>query len=142
MLSPAPPTNTPSLSPLSPTSPQLPLAHAPLNPCLLGPGGVRPSLCSPLAPRVQSDHPPRRPPASGATAAATPATLAPPEHRQLVALGKQHAAQLADVRRDCAAEVKLADRAYTDLQAEWGRYQVLRDGEHNLHRLTVRTPPP
>ena len=75
-------------------------------------------MCSPLAPKkVRSNPLPRRPPASGATAAATPATLAPPEHRQLTALGKQHAAQLADVRRDCAVEVKLVNRAYTNLQA-------------------------
>ena len=105
-------------------------------------------MCSPLAPRpARSNPPPRRPPASGATAAATPvaatpATPAPPEHRQLVALGKQYAAALADVRRECAAEVKLVNKAYTDLEAAWGHDQVRRDGEHNLHRFVVRTPPP
>ena len=112
--------NAPPLTYL-PTTPAR--SPPPLNPCLLGPGGVRPSLCSPLAPRpARSNPPPRRPPASGATAAATPAAAtpappAPPEHRQLTALGKQHAAQLADVRRDCAVEVKLVNRAYTNLQA-------------------------
>ena len=54
----------------------------------------------------------------------------------------QYAAQLADVRRDCAAEVKLVNKAYTDLEAAWGHDQVRRDGEHNLHRFVVRTPPP
>ena len=54
----------------------------------------------------------------------------------------QHAAELAAVRRECAAEVARVDKAYTDLQAKWGHYQVLRDGEHNLHRLVVRCPPP
>ena len=90
-------------------------------------------MCSPLAPRVQSDHPPRRPPASGA-ATATPG-----------AVGKLRVAQLADVRRECAAEVKGWTRAFTDLQATWGRDQVRRDAvEHDLEREIkgqVRAPP-
>ena len=103
-------------------------------------------MCSPLAPKkVRSNPLPRRPPASGAPAAATPATPAPPEHRQLVALGKQYAAALADVRRECAAEVKGWTRAFTDLQATWGRDQVRRDAvEHDLEREIkgqVRAPP-
>ena len=92
-------------------------------------------MCSPLAPRVQSDHPPRRPPASGA-ATATPGAAA---------VGKQRVAQLADVRRKCAAEVKRVNRAYTDLQATWGHDQVRRDAvEHDLEREIkgqVRAPP-
>ena len=92
-------------------------------------------MCSPLPPRVREP----RPPASGADTA-TPAT----PHSERVALGKlgqQHAAELANVRRECEAVVERVDRAYTDLQAKWGNYQVLRDGEHNLHRHVVGTPP-
>ena len=85
----------------------------------------------PPAPKIRRCRP--ETPASG-DAPATPAPATPAAtNSQLAALGKKHAA-------DRTAQGRAYDKAlvwertrFTNLEADYGRYQVARDAEHHTH---------
>ena len=59
--------------------------------------------------------------------------VSPRDHSQLAALGKKHAADRTAQGRAYDAALARERTRYTDLEADYGRYQVTRDAEHHTH---------
>ena len=135
---PAPPERATLLHPLLHTSVlggDEEAADAPLLPAPARAGRVPEPLLAaahqPPAPKHKRFRP--ETPASGAVPA-TPAPATPaPTNSQLAALGKKHAADRTAQGRAYDAALARERTRYTNLEADYGRYQVTRDAEHHTH---------